>query len=99
MQSIKVTVPAPSSEQVTNLLAVAGMAGTSVSVGALAGNWWCTLLVASVFMIVLAYIAQSHAAAEVEQAADVDEVPPPAAADTTLPTYAEWAALDRVATP
>lgn len=84
MQSIRVTVPAPSSELVTNLLGVAGMAGIAVSVGALAGNWWWTALVVSVFMIVVAYIAQNnYEILEAEDQAEDDVPAAAAAADTT----------------
>lgn len=49
-----------------NLLGVTGMLGTAVSVGALAGNWWWSVLLASLFAIVVCVVAGLNAALDVD---------------------------------
>lgn len=59
---VQLSIPVPSSMLVVNVLGVLGLAGLTVSAGALSGNWWWSLLTASVILIVLAVVASSHLA-------------------------------------
>jgi hypothetical protein len=68
--TVKLNIPVPSSMLVVNILGVLGLAGLTVSAGALSGNWWWSLLAGSVILIVLAVVASSHLAV-----AQVDERP------------------------
>lgn len=67
---VQLSIPVPSSMLVVNILGVLGLAGLTVSAGALSGNWWWSVLLGSVILIVLAVVASSHLAV-----AQVDERP------------------------
>lgn len=53
----------------SNLLGIAGLLGLAVSVGAVVGSWWWSVLVGSVSSIALAWVAQTHATAAAAAAA------------------------------
>jgi hypothetical protein len=60
--TVKVSIPVPSSMLVVNILGVLGLAGLTVSVGALTGNWWWSVLVGSVILIGLSLVGSAHQA-------------------------------------
>lgn len=57
VQVATVKLPVPSSMLVINLLGVAALVGLAVAVGGLTGNWWWSLLVASVEGLFVACVA------------------------------------------
>lgn len=64
---MRITVSIPSVQAPTvasNLLGVAGLLGLVVSVGALAGSWWWSVLTGSLVAIGLSYVTHAHAQAE-----------------------------------
>ncbi len=65
MRAITITVPTPAAGGLlaSNLLGAAGLIGLVVAVGALAGNWWWSVLVGSVLSVALAYVGMLHAQA------------------------------------
>ncbi|MEV6798530.1 hypothetical protein AB0M91_09300 [Micromonospora rifamycinica] len=63
---MRITVSIPSVQApmlVSNLLGAAGLVGLVVAVGALAGSWWWSVLLGSLFAVVLAYVTHAHAQA------------------------------------
>ncbi|MFG3709203.1 hypothetical protein ACGF7U_31355 [Micromonospora sp. NPDC047670] len=68
---MRITVSIPSVQApmlVSNLLGVAGLLGLVVAVGALAGDWWWSVLLGSVIAVVLAWVAHTHAQASTRPA-------------------------------
>ena len=57
MITLKVRIPAPTSNLLVNLLGVAGLLGFAVSVGGLTHNVWWALLVGSVEVVAIAVVA------------------------------------------
>lgn len=47
-----------------NLLGVAGLGAIATSLGAIAGTWWVSMLVAGAEMVGLAYVGHIHLEAE-----------------------------------
>lgn len=63
---------------VANLLGLCGLAGVAASLGALAGTWWVSVLVAGAELVGLAYVAHTHIeAAEQPQPVPEAQVPGP----------------------
>lgn len=56
MASISIDLPAPSTDAVTNVLGSLGFAGVAVAVGGLTGNWWWTVLVAALVLVLVAAV-------------------------------------------
>lgn len=71
MTEIRFRVPRVPSGLAANLLGLVGLAAFALAVGGLTGNWWWSVLVGGVFAVGLAYIAQTHAAAEADVAVPV----------------------------
>ncbi|MFI6162252.1 hypothetical protein ACIA59_20200 [Micromonospora haikouensis] len=68
---MRITVSIPSVQAptlVSNLLGVAGLLGLVVAVGALAGNWWWSVLLGSLAAVGLAWVAHTHAQASARPA-------------------------------
>ncbi|MEV0805740.1 hypothetical protein [Micromonospora sp. NPDC050200] len=68
------TVHAPT--LVSNALGVAGLLGLAVAIGALAGDWWWSMLVGSVVAIALSWVANTHARAGSAPALASDDAAP-----------------------
>lgn len=74
---ITVRIPAPSNKLFLNLLGVLGLVGIAVAVGGLTGNPWWALLIASVEVFAVAFVATYNLEA-VEAGADefdLDDAP------------------------
>lgn len=61
---VTVRIPVPSSELLVNLLGLFGLIGISLAAGGLTGNWWWSLLSASVFAVGLSVVAATNAEAK-----------------------------------
>ena len=73
---ITVTIPtAQTPTLVSNVLGLAGLVGFVVSIGALIGSWWWSVLAGSIAAVAVAYVTHAHAQAET-----VRRVAPPAPA-------------------
>jgi hypothetical protein len=57
---IRIRVPRVPAGAGSNLLGLAGLIAVAVCVGGLAGNWWLSGLVAGVFAVGLAHLAQAQ---------------------------------------
>lgn len=68
---IRIAVPRVPSGLVSNLVGLLGLVAVALAVGGLTGTWWWSVLVGGVFAVVLAALAQTHAAAAVEAATTV----------------------------
>ncbi|BCJ45326.1 hypothetical protein GCM10010168_85950 [Actinoplanes ianthinogenes] len=68
---IRIAVPRLPHGLVANLIGLFGLIGVALAVGGLAGNWWWSVLVGSVFAVGLSWIASTHAAAAVQPAKPV----------------------------
>ncbi|MFL6141584.1 MAG: hypothetical protein ACJ72N_06915 [Labedaea sp.] len=64
-----VTIPAPSSELLVNLLGLLGVVGVAITVGGLTGNWWWTLGVLAGTCVFLSVVAATHLEAKKRRAA------------------------------
>jgi hypothetical protein len=60
---IRIPLPTLTSELVSNLLGLAGLAGVVIAVGGLTGNAWWSLLAGSVLLVGLSYVAHAGAPA------------------------------------
>ncbi|AYF31097.1 hypothetical protein CSH63_33075 [Micromonospora tulbaghiae] len=68
---MRITVSVPTVQApmlVSNLLGLAGLLGLVVSVGALAGSWWWSVLVGSLLAVGLAWVAHTYAQAAAAKA-------------------------------
>lgn len=65
---IRIAVPRLPAGLVANLIGLVGLLGIVLAVGGLTGNWWWSVLAGGVVSVGLSWIAQTHAAAEVEPA-------------------------------
>jgi hypothetical protein len=81
MTEIRIPVPRLPRGFGARLLGLAGLVAFALAIGGLSGNWWWSVLVGGAFAVGLAYIAETHAAAEAEADATV---PVPAAARTRV---------------
>ncbi len=68
MTEIRIPVPRFPRGVGANLLGLLGLVQMILAIGALAGNWWWSVLVGGLVSVGLSYVAQTHAAAEVEPA-------------------------------
>lgn len=75
---ITLTIPTVQAPQLaSNVLGAAGLIGLVIAIGALAGNWWWSLLAGSLVAIGLAWVANTHAQAEAEPDGDAETKPRP----------------------
>ena len=65
---IRIPLPTLTSELVSNLLGLGGLVGVVVAVGGLTGNAWWSLLLGSVLLVGLSYVA--HAGVPARPAAE-----------------------------
>lgn len=68
MTEIRIPVPRLPSGFTANLVGLLGLISAVLAVGGLTGNWWWSVLVGGLVSVGLSYVAQTHAAAEVEPA-------------------------------
>lgn len=68
MTEIRIPVPRLPSGFGANLVGLLGLVAAVVAIGGLTHNAWWSVLVGGVVAVVLSYVAQTHAAAEVEPA-------------------------------
>lgn len=66
---VSITVPAPSSMLVSNLLGVLGLAAVVVGLGGLTGNWWVSMLTGGLAFLSMAYVGYAVATKAATQAA------------------------------
>lgn len=62
--TIKITLPRLPAGAAANIIGLAGLVAVALAVGGLTSNWWWSALSGGVFAVALAYVAQTHAAAE-----------------------------------
>jgi hypothetical protein len=65
---IRIAVPRLPSGLAANIIGLLGLLGIVLAVGGLTGNWWWSVLTGGLISVGLSYVAQTHAAAEVEPA-------------------------------
>ena len=65
---IRIAVPRLPSGLAANLLGLLGLLAVVLAVGGLTGNWWWSVLTGGVISVGLSWVAQTHAAAEVDPA-------------------------------
>jgi hypothetical protein len=68
MTEIRIPVPRLPRGLIANLAGLLGLLGAVLAIGGLTGNWWWSVLAGGLVSVVLAYIAQTHLAVEVEPA-------------------------------
>lgn len=71
---VRLRVPRMPAGLAANLLGLAGLVGVAVTVGALAGTWWWSVGVGSVFAVGLSWLASAEQPAEAEPAAGASNV-------------------------
>lgn len=82
---ITLSIPTPQLTQLmSNLLGVAGLLAVVVAIGALAGNWWWSVLAGGIVACALAWVANLHAQAAGATATAGEEQTSPGASPTVL---------------